>query len=389
MIEKKINISIGCRLASLIIIAVAVVSCSRESTSSVGNVDVDSICSPGFFWRDGVYANVEVDFTLKNNGEIAGYICCQTDTVVVDTLEISGHWFDDVRLIFNVGTLVVDARCKDRRFMTYDGVWKSPTGDDGVFFVSRDEGKDAVKQRELLRKRNDLLAQDNPTANQSQTVSTASIKSTAKIPYSITSTRNLTEGELMKLSLNDLRIIRNEIYARHGRMFKSSSLRNYFSAYSWYEPKAYDDVAIEKGFNAFERYNVAKIEEVETKKKKTADASDESVAQQPDVASVAEPVSEPASDVAKAENVAQESLSLDKVLNEAELRALSVEQLSYLRNEIYARHGLEFKTAKMRNYFNQFEWYKNLPKYSDVTRKLTDTDRKNLEIIKRVERQKK
>lgn len=158
--------------------------------------------------------------------------------------------------------------------MTYEGAWKSPTGATGVFFVSRDEGKDAVKQRELQRIRNNVLIQVLAATDNKQPTATLTTKTSAKIQYSVTSSRKLTDSELINLSLDDLRIIRNEIYARHGRMFKSSSLRNYFSAYTWYEPKAYDDEKIEREFNVFERYNVSKIESVEIKKKKAVTTLD-------------------------------------------------------------------------------------------------------------------
>ncbi|WP_026660603.1 YARHG domain-containing protein [Butyrivibrio sp. AC2005] len=41
---------------------------------------------------------------------------------------------------------------------------------------------------------------------------------------------------LEQFSSSDLRIARNEIYARHGRMFSSSDLQNYFNSKSWYTP---------------------------------------------------------------------------------------------------------------------------------------------------------
>lgn len=43
-----------------------------------------------------------------------------------------------------------------------------------------------------------------------------------------------TAAELSGLSKEELRIARNEIYARHGRMFKSDDLNQYFSGKSWY-----------------------------------------------------------------------------------------------------------------------------------------------------------
>ena len=46
----------------------------------------------------------------------------------------------------------------------------------------------------------------------------------------------LKEWELEGLSKEELKIARNEIYARHGRMFQDDSLQAYFNSCSWYTP---------------------------------------------------------------------------------------------------------------------------------------------------------
>jgi len=43
--------------------------------------------------------------------------------------------------------------------------------------------------------------------------------------------------ELIKKESSELRIIRNEIFARHGYIFKSQDLKDYFSSKDWYKPK--------------------------------------------------------------------------------------------------------------------------------------------------------
>jgi eukaryotic-like serine/threonine-protein kinase len=48
----------------------------------------------------------------------------------------------------------------------------------------------------------------------------------------------LTEKDLAELGLAELRVLRNTIYARHGRMFESPGLQRYFSSRSWYKPNA-------------------------------------------------------------------------------------------------------------------------------------------------------
>ena len=52
--------------------------------------------------------------------------------------------------------------------------------------------------------------------------------------------RFLGEEDLKGLSSTELRVARNEIYARHGRFFVDQTLANYFSQFSWYHPRQVD-----------------------------------------------------------------------------------------------------------------------------------------------------
>lgn len=69
--------------------------------------------------------------------------------------------------------------------------------------------------------------------------------------------------ELSGLSSNDLFIARNEIYARHGRIFTNPTLQQYFSGKSWYSgtiaPENFDSSVL----NSYERQNVETILSVE------------------------------------------------------------------------------------------------------------------------------
>jgi hypothetical protein len=47
----------------------------------------------------------------------------------------------------------------------------------------------------------------------------------------------VTEAMLRGLSLHELRLLRNEIYARHGRIFKTLWIQQYFGGQMWYDPK--------------------------------------------------------------------------------------------------------------------------------------------------------
>lgn len=71
----------------------------------------------------------------------------------------------------------------------------------------------------------------------------------------------LTDSDVAGLSSSQLRILRNTIYARHGRKFKSADLRNYFSGFSWYTP-LYDEIS-PNSLSDTERHNITLIQKYE------------------------------------------------------------------------------------------------------------------------------
>ncbi|MGM9592936.1 MAG: SH3 domain-containing protein [Candidatus Onthomonas sp.] len=79
-------------------------------------------------------------------------------------------------------------------------------------------------------------------------------------------TRNYTKDELSALSSSQLRLARNEIYARHGRKFNDKSLQDYFNGCSWYkgtvDPATFD-ANIYSYLNSYEIANLELIKEVE------------------------------------------------------------------------------------------------------------------------------
>jgi len=74
--------------------------------------------------------------------------------------------------------------------------------------------------------------------------------------------RLLKETELEGKSKKELRLMRNEIFARYGRIFKSKDLTQHFSAQSWYSPQHKD---VEKMLTEIDRKNVALIQSFEQK----------------------------------------------------------------------------------------------------------------------------
>jgi len=62
------------------------------------------------------------------------------------------------------------------------------------------------------------------------------------------------------LSLGELELMRNEIYARRGWIFRRPDLRNYFQSQPWYRPKGdnayYSNRQVEAELSPIERRNI-------------------------------------------------------------------------------------------------------------------------------------
>lgn len=70
----------------------------------------------------------------------------------------------------------------------------------------------------------------------------------------------LTRMDVINLSGSQLRIAKNEIYARHGRRFQDDELQQYFSSCSWYEGTVEPEDFSESILNETERANIQIIQ---------------------------------------------------------------------------------------------------------------------------------
>lgn len=69
----------------------------------------------------------------------------------------------------------------------------------------------------------------------------------------------LTDADLAGLDKETLRLARNEICARHGKMFRDAGLRAYFESKSWYSGTVEAD-AFDRLVNIYNEYEAANIE---------------------------------------------------------------------------------------------------------------------------------
>jgi hypothetical protein len=152
----------------------------------------------------------------------------------------------------------------------------------------------------------------------------------------------ISETMLRGLSLHELRLLRNEIYARHGRIFKTMWIQQYFGGQPWYDPK--EDLKDEE-ISGTDKTNIETI--------------------------------------VAYENKLHNSIST-KPITAAILQGLFVEDVRKMRDEIYARHGKVFKDQWTQKYFQSFDWYKSNPSYSDA--QLSAVEKSNLVVIARYEK---
>lgn len=80
--------------------------------------------------------------------------------------------------------------------------------------------------------------------------------------YKIVSLKYLTQNALNRYTKEELRIMRNEIFAAHGYIFKTKKIREYFLMQEWYIPK-YENV--DSLLTHIEKVNISNIKKMENK----------------------------------------------------------------------------------------------------------------------------
>jgi YARHG domain len=147
----------------------------------------------------------------------------------------------------------------------------------------------------------------------------------------------LTDSLLRGTTLYELRLLRNEVYARHGRRFETPWLRDNFKNAPWYKPRR-DFTIAELSEN--EKNNVKLIQAVEARR--------------------------------------HDELST-KDMSERDVAGLFPEVARRLRNEIFARHGRTFKDPTLQSYFASQEWYHPNPRFDPQS--LTAIEKANVKTI--------
>lgn len=159
-------------------------------------------------------------------------------------------------------------------------------------------------------------------------------------------TRYISQSEVNSMTLQEICYAKNEIYARHGRLFDSQELTDFFATKSWYygwiSPKDFSSSVL----NTYETANVELL-----KNNEFARSAQGYLLDQPgyNIYSVGQYGSEDSTYIFYDSD--------RRYLTDADVRYLSLQQICYAKNEIYARRGRLFDSAELQNYFNQKTWY--------------------------------
>lgn len=197
------------------------------------------------------------------------------------------------------------------------------------------------------------LSVPNTAMAEEPSVSVVNSEQQDENPYEWLSYYKLKASDLQSYSYDELYLMRNAIFARHGYIFKKDELYNYFRQFSWYNPR-YNDVS--KSLSSVENANVSLIKSIESKAGRAT---------------------------YKFNNSNPFAFLSQRKVTRAELQGLSSNNLAILRNSIYARHGYIFKKAFYKNFFSSFSWYN--PRFSNVESKLSEIEKANVQLIKSME----
>lgn len=124
--------------------------------------------------------------------------------------------------------------------------------DEAVIYISRGKENEIVTSPAAT-------SGEKATSKPESSSGSSSAASSGDYVLADSSSRKLSKNELSALSEHELEIALNEIYARHGRIFKSAELSAYFNSKSWYHGTVSADKFSESVFNTYELYNIGLI----------------------------------------------------------------------------------------------------------------------------------
>jgi len=104
----------------------------------------------------------------------------------------------------------------------------------GLIWIGNQKTNEQVNVNVSANNRRQPTPKPSNTNGGQQTASTPMERAEQKI----VSGAALTTADLAPLSPDELRVLRNVVFARHGRTFQTSELQSYFTTRPWYKPRS-------------------------------------------------------------------------------------------------------------------------------------------------------
>ena len=219
--------------------------------------------NPDDFWNEWYSTDGTVTMNIYN--------------ISLDTVSFSFSQTDRNQTQTVTADVTAEVAGNAAKFYVSDSAGNSSSGnlifDNGQLYVKivTSEPVSAVfPSVDCIMSRNQVQLVPDPTATPTPMPQDQQISQTGEYFFPESNCRYLTDDEVSVYSSAQLELAKNEIYARHGRIFVTQSIADYFNGKSWYQgtvdPDTFD---AQQGsiFNEYEIANIQKIEEWEMLKR--------------------------------------------------------------------------------------------------------------------------
>ncbi len=194
-------------------------------------------------------------------------------------------------------------------------------------------------------------------------------------------TRYLTDSDVAGLTAQEACFAKNEIYARRGYIFVSTELSDYFNAKNWYWGTVDASGFSPSVFNAYEGANIELLKNRELQLAPGGYALDQPGYSYQNIGSYSTGY---VTQATSSDYIFYDSAVRN--LTDAEVSVLSLQQICYAKNEIYARRGYIFQSQELRDYFGSKTWYyPTVPAQSFSDKVFNSIEIQNIALLKKYE----
>ena len=181
--------------------------------------------------------------------------------------------------------------------------------------------------------------------------------------------RYLMEADISDMPLQVINYAKNEMYARHGRIFQSEELAGYFASQPWYHGRIhYENFDQKVLFSEMEQWNFQLLTQMETRLAQAEQAKNKNGygyhldSRNYSYAPVYEYLANHPDKLIQNGEVDPVRgyilpYSSTEYLTEEDLDDMPLQVINYAKNELQARHGKIFLSKELDGYFSQEAWY--------------------------------